>query len=310
LAFRSPKWEKLHSQGAPLHETKELKVTLKNVKSVAIDCINSEHIRQLSVKSVMTFDLYFKSEQIDIFLCYLLLYMDTFFKLECHGSDSTRVFSAGEGEEEGGSESKLNECLHRYKLALAETYSGMILGLGFEEFHHMKSGKSRISSTKTDRELFEVLYEFLMCVVWITFHRQHWPLIHREVGRLLRTFAFNRSVLPEEPDNGHPLEEGEEEVDKTYTKSFAVGSLHNMYSPIMGALLPETNCKDSTSLSPSSLNASKKARDDLFSEPCHRADLDEFLEERVGVGIIGEPLAKYNKNTLLPVDDNDTEDSK
>jgi hypothetical protein len=90
LAFRSPKWEKLHSQGAPLHETKELKVTLKNVKSVAIDCINSEHIRQLSVKSVMTFDLYFKSEQIDIFLCYLLLYMDTFFKLECHGSDSTR----------------------------------------------------------------------------------------------------------------------------------------------------------------------------------------------------------------------------
>ena len=36
----------------------------------------------------------------------------------------------------------------------------------------------------------------------------------------------------------------------------------------------------------------------------------EFLEERVGVGIIGEPLAKYNKNTLLPVDDNDTEDSK
>ena len=36
LVFRSPKWEKLHSQGAPLHETKELKVTLKNVKSKSI----------------------------------------------------------------------------------------------------------------------------------------------------------------------------------------------------------------------------------------------------------------------------------
>ena len=29
----------------------------------------------------------------------------------------------------------------------------------------------------------QVFYEFLMSVVWVVFHRQHWQLIHREVGR-------------------------------------------------------------------------------------------------------------------------------
>jgi hypothetical protein len=59
---------------------------------------------------------------------------------------------------------------------------------------NMQSLSLRASKIHRDQHLYEVIYEFAMFVTWITFGYKEWNIIHRELGRLFKTPAFNRDM--------------------------------------------------------------------------------------------------------------------
>ena len=63
-----------------------------------------------------------------------------------------------------------------------------------EQLHHMNRGKCRVSTTLTDRQMFEALYSYAVEFIWVAFGRRDRDLIETEVGRLLRSGAFNRAL--------------------------------------------------------------------------------------------------------------------
>ena len=87
--------------------------------------------------------------------------------------------------------------LKRLVKSLARCYCMLILGLKAEEYHHMNSGKNLVSSGFKDRGLYETFYPYCTFFIWITFKRRDYELVRREIGRLLRSNAFNSKIKVE-----------------------------------------------------------------------------------------------------------------
>jgi len=101
---------------------------------------------------------------------------------------------------------KTQQELAQAKVNLGEAYSFFIVGLGHRNSHHTQQGRLKVSRTLTDQDFYEAIYEFAMYVTWVTFSYQHWETIHRELGRLFRTPAFNRDLQASAKDTHTEVE--------------------------------------------------------------------------------------------------------
>jgi hypothetical protein len=73
----------------------------------------------------------------------------------------------------------------------------LILGIEAAEYHHMNSGKNLVSSGFKDRGIYETFYPYCTFLIWITYKRRDYELVRREIGRLLRSDAFNSKLKVE-----------------------------------------------------------------------------------------------------------------
>lgn len=195
---------------------------------------------------------------------------------------------------------------------LARCYCMLILGLGSAEYHHMNGGKNRVSSGFKDRGLFETLYPFCIFFIWITFKRRDYEQIRSEIGRVLRSDAFNsaikvESILEEEnritqfdhrnrnkeailnkyEENRILLNEFKSKISNRKTSTTVLAQR----SPALVSLLPSSveNSKWLFNRRGENLNNFGTGDED------NEEDENDILNE---VGIIGQPMKLFHVKTL------------
>ncbi|XP_071963671.1 protein phosphatase 1 regulatory subunit 36-like [Antedon mediterranea] len=287
--------------------TKETTVTLERIKDVTLASLNevnfSTELFEMSLLSL---------EQFDVFLLGLLNYFASFFDkiaLENKPKPMTTEPSQKEKKEMASIIGRMDAT----QKGLAQSYCVLVLGLGLQSHHHMACGGSRVSSTYRDRLMYESLYKFCVYVVWIAFRRRDYDVIHKEVGRLLRSDVFNPALrvknAPAEDDLVDTEKKYQTEIDyekwksdflapaqhrKTKPKRPAITSIINQRSPMLVSVLPTP----------------KEESNWLFNthKPNHSGNMN-IHEDKIAfgtklskrVGILGEPLSGFNQNTLAAV---------
>ncbi|XP_078516438.1 protein phosphatase 1 regulatory subunit 36 [Lissotriton helveticus] len=275
-------------------------VTLDDVKSVALDLLE-EHERQ----HMVLFSTEIRNQQLDDFLMALLYYLNWYIErmfLDKKPNPLMTNISRLEMEEK-------DEVFTKTELAekhFAHMYCILVLGVGNPELHHMACGRSKASTTQKDRNLYEALYNFSAAVAWVAFRRKHLNIILEEVGRLLRSNAFNPALRLNED-----LEENQTKHSfgkrKTINKRPAIRSIIHQRSPALISLMPSP----------------KERADYIFQQhqlhpnSIHRLiDSDKWLEMTSDmftskVGIIGELSKNFNLQSLIPLNvDDDDEDEE
>ncbi|XP_058843990.1 protein phosphatase 1 regulatory subunit 36-like isoform X3 [Acipenser ruthenus] len=242
-----------------------------------------EHITVEDVKSV-AFNLLQENESLSIPLCF-----------------TTVMSEQSVTERKAVAEACAKVEIARKQLALK--YSILVLGLGMSQQHHMACGKSRVSSTYKDRQLFECLYNFCAYVAWVTFRRKDLKGIQEEVGRLLRSDTFNPAIrvrqASEEQSKKKSTVKGKvcpPERRKRNPKRPAIKSIINQRSPVIVSLLPSPKEKSQYLFKPHRLDQDKTI------DSC---DIEALVDELSAAlssnfGIIGEPLSQYSMQTLVP----------
>ncbi|XP_032883405.1 protein phosphatase 1 regulatory subunit 36 isoform X2 [Amblyraja radiata] len=167
-------------------------VTLNDIKYAALLLLGEKD----PVGTRKRFRPMLRKQQLDDFLMALIRYFSIL--LPNVGSESKAADFVTNVE-------KVEKDVCQCKIAqkqLAHTYATLLLGLGMMELHHMACGKSLGSATRKDRLLFECLYAYSVHVVWVTYGRKNLEVIRAEVGRLLRSEAFNPAQYMKEKDQG------------------------------------------------------------------------------------------------------------
>ncbi|CAB1321086.1 unnamed protein product, partial [Coregonus sp. 'balchen'] len=195
-----------------------------------------------------------RSRELDEFLAALLLYLSCYFERKYLEKKPKPLMA----EQSITEKQVMAETLAKVELAqkqLAFCYSSLVLGLGLSQQHHMACGRSRVSLTYKDRQLYECLYSFFCYVAWVTFSRKDLKGIQEEVGRLLRSDTFNPSLRTRVEATEDTLaqdsstKEGQTEP-KEHTQSHnaseqrksqrrpALSKIVTQRSPVMVSLLP------------------------------------------------------------------------
>lgn len=224
--------------------------------------------------------------------------------------------SASEKQRIEASEKNLNVTLK----ALAKGYSMLILGIGAVEYHHMNCGKSRVSCAFRDRGIFETLYPFCVFFIWICFMRRDYDNIKKEIGRLMKSDAFNNNSKAEQFN-----QDDEEEKDKKIkmrirdkstilahfemhklplsdtknTRKTASAALLNQRSPALVSLLPLPQEQSKFLFAKKGDNYEALLKEELSA--------DEKVLCKQNVGIIGQPIKLFNLKTLIPRGSNEDE---
>uniref|UniRef100_A0A674DDE9 Protein phosphatase 1 regulatory subunit 36 n=1 Tax=Salmo trutta TaxID=8032 RepID=A0A674DDE9_SALTR len=209
------------------------------------------------------------------------------------------------------------ETLAKVELAqkqLAFCYSSLVLGLGLSQQHHMACGRSRVSLTYKDRQLYECLYSFFCYVAWVTFSRKELRGIQEEVGRLLRSDTFNpalRTRIDATEDTlaqDSSTKEGQTEP-KVHTQSHnapeqrksqrrpALSKIVTQRSPVMVSLLPYPR-EEAPHLF-RRYKPRKQSQAKLYNPETLMEELKEQLAS-VSFGILGKPLSQFSCTTLMP----------
>ncbi|KAK6481462.1 protein phosphatase 1 regulatory subunit 36-like [Huso huso] len=273
-------------------------ITVEDVKSVAFNLLQENE----SLSIPLCFTTVMRSQQLNNFLSALLLYVSCYFEKEALERKPKPLMS-----EQSVTERKaVAEACAKVEIArkqLALKYSILVLGLGMSQQHHMACGKSRVSSTYKDRQLFECLYNFCAYVAWVTFRRKDLKGIQEEVGRLLRSDTFNPAIrvrqASEEQSKKKSTVKGKvcpPERRKRNPKRPAIKSIINQRSPVIVSLLPSPKEKSQYLFKPHRLDQDKTI------DSC---DIEALVDELSAAlssnfGIIGEPLSQYSMQTLVP----------
>lgn len=276
-------------------------VTLEDVKSVALDLLE-EHERQ----HMVLFSTEIRNQQLDDFLMALLYYLNCYLErmfVDKKPNPLMTNISRLEMEE-------MNEVLTRTELAekhFAHMYCMLVLGVGNPEQHHMACGRSKASTTQKDRNLYEALYNFSIAVAWVAFRRKDLNIILEEVGRLLRSNAFNPALRVKED-----LEESQTKLSfekrKTINKRPAIRSIVNQRSPALISLMPSPKEKADYLFQQHQLHPNSTQRP-IDSDKWMEMSSDMFTSK---VGIIGERSRNFNPQSLIPhnADDDDDDETK
>ncbi|XP_062589006.1 protein phosphatase 1 regulatory subunit 36-like isoform X1 [Saccostrea cucullata] len=307
----------------PIKQTTEHStVTLDDVKGVAYSLISDgENLSD-------TFEGIFHTDQFDNFLLHLLSYFHCFFdKLHQEHKINTTTYIEPSKSEKEAYEVACAKLKVAHRL-LGQSYCLLVLGLGLETVHHMACGGSRVSSTLKDRSMFETLYSFCAYFVWIAFKKKEYENIRKEVGRLLRSDTFNPAIrvknAPDEKDlkDKKDKENKEEkkltpaEYRRLHPKRPAIKSIIHQRSPAIVAVLPSPKeeahwlFKMRNALPPSELEKIGRGEEEEEEEVLEENQI--YLNKKsIKIGIIGEPLAMFNLQTLSPLGaDNEDEENE
>ncbi|KAI3386995.1 hypothetical protein SNEBB_004802 [Seison nebaliae] len=96
----------------------------------------------------------------------------------------------------------VHDSMNQTLKCVGESYAALILGyVGADpdeqiiRFHRCP---------QIDRNIYELLYQLAILVVWITFERKHLDLITLEIGRMFRSNVFNPALRSEMKDENYP----------------------------------------------------------------------------------------------------------
>lgn len=308
----------------PIKQTTEHStVTLDDVKGVAYSTIfDGENLSE-------TFEGIFHTDQFDNFLLHLLSYFHCFFdKLHQEHKINTTTYIEPSKSEKEAYEVACAKLKVAHRL-LGQSYCLLVLGLGLENVHHMACGGSRVSSTLKDRSMFETLYSFCAYFVWIAFKKREYENVRKEIGRLLRSDTFNPAIrvknAPDEKDLKEKKDKENKEEKKLtpaeyrrlHPKRPAIKSIIHQRSPAIVAVLPSPKeeahwlFKMRNALSPSELEKIGRGEEEEEEEEVFEEDQIYLNKKTIKIGIIGEPLAMFNLQTLSPLGaDNEDEENE
>ncbi|KAK3093757.1 hypothetical protein FSP39_019782 [Pinctada imbricata] len=290
------------SPHAPIKQTTEhTTVTLEDVKGVALTTTSDgDNISE-------AFDGIFGTDQFENFLMHLLRYFHCFFdKLHQEHKINTTTYIEPSLSEKKAYEDACEKLKVAHRL-LGQSYCMLVLGLGLEPQHHMSCGQSRVSSTLKDRSMFETLYRFCEFFVWIAFRKKEYDNIRKELGCLLRSDTFNPAIRVKNAPDEKDLKEKKEKEEKKLTPA-EYRRLHPQRSPAIVAVLPspkeEANWLFRTRNPLSAVELSRIGREDSDLEELMDPGVEESIyidKKNFKIGIIGEPLAQFNLQTLSPL---------
>ncbi|XP_013409842.1 protein phosphatase 1 regulatory subunit 36 [Lingula anatina] len=301
-------------------------VTLTDVKLVAMDLLQQDMLI-LSEKNGKDQDIsdnfdnekygLLWSEAFDDFLMYLLNYFHCYFEKKNQEEKKNPNYIEPSLSEKKAYE----EACQKLQVAqkhLGQSYCVLILGLDMQFQHHMACGSSRVSTTRTDRVLYENLYNFCIFFTWVAFRRKDLNSIKVELGRMLRSDTFNPAIrVKYAPDSVEPSADDSDKEKKTpeeekkltpaeyrrlHPKRPAIKSIINQRSPALVSILPSPNeeanwlFRRQRPLSPKTLGSIGKEETDELEE-----DFVSFSKANFKMGIIGEPFSNFNHLTLTPL---------
>ncbi|XP_066572075.1 protein phosphatase 1 regulatory subunit 36 [Amia ocellicauda] len=275
-------------------------VTIEDIKNVALNLLQENEAQSIP----LCFMAVMRSQQLNDFLSALLLYLSCYFEKQALEKKPKPLMAEPSiTERRNMAEACAKVELARKKLAFM--YSVLVLGLGLSQQHHMDCGRSRVSATYKDRQLFECLYSFSAYAAWVTFKRSDLQGIQEEVGRLLRSDTFNPASRVKEHDEEQAgkdtyLIEGTASAlvkRKLKSRRPAIKSIINQRSPVIISLLPSPKEKAQH------LFKSSRQEQDIDTDLCDTEALMEQLMETFSsnVGIIGQPLSQFSRHTLVPL---------
>jgi protein phosphatase 1 regulatory subunit 36 len=258
--------------------------------------------------------------QFDDFLMYLLNYFHWFFEKRAQDTKPNPM-NIEPSRAEIQLHQELCDKLENARKQLGRAYCVLILGIGLGDHHHMSCGRSRVSSTYKDRQMYETMYSFLTFLVWICFKRKEFEVVKKEIGRILRSDTFNPALrVKMAPAETH--EEGEAEKKLTpaeyrrlHGKRPPIKSIINQRSLVLVSIMPDPReeadwlFNRSGALSPTTLNNMAKEELDEIGPSVGYQDINL---SKLKVGIIGEPCSQFNPITLTPLglDTEEEEDSE
>jgi protein phosphatase 1 regulatory subunit 36 len=169
-------------------------VSLEDVKAVAVRYISTGLLEKMKTSTAVTFDEFYRTDTMNTFLWAVLLYYNAFINHKKASDDDNIKIPGALGEEAQKALRTAEQELAQASVNLGEQYSQLNIGQSYTGIHHSCQGRLRASKSHRDQHLYEVIFEFAMFVTWITFGYKDWNIIHRELGRLFKTQAFNRDM--------------------------------------------------------------------------------------------------------------------
>ncbi|XP_062385539.1 protein phosphatase 1 regulatory subunit 36 isoform X2 [Sardina pilchardus] len=289
-------------------------VTIEHVKQVALSLLQENE----AIPIPLCFLSLMKCMELNEFLAALLLYLSCYFeKKSLERKPKPLMAEPSVTEKQVMAETCAKVDLAQKQLALR--YSTLILGLGLSQQHHMSCGRSKVSWTHRDRQLYECLYSFVCYAAWVTFGRKDLEGIQEEVGRLLRSDTFNPTLNVKESERSENQEESKANskepspVTSERRKSErrpALSKIVTQRSPVMVSLLPFPREEAPH------LFQRTHPRERSAAKLCNTEELMEQLSEQLAsfsFGILGKPLTQFSRTTLMPrwsehYDDEDDDD--
>ncbi|KAE8586919.1 hypothetical protein XENTR_v10021800 [Xenopus tropicalis] len=286
-------------------------VTLEDVKCVALNLLQEQE-RQC----ITSFSTAVRSQLLDEFLMALLYYLSCYLQkhsLETKPKSLMLNPSIFEKQE-------ITEVLTRMESALkhfAHLYCIIVLGEGMMEQHHMACGKNKASATNKDRRFYECLYSYCIYIAWVVFRRKDLNVIEEEVGRLLRSNAFNPALRPKDVPKDQSwniyVEKKKSKKKTTYVenrkesiKRPAIKSILTQCSPTLTSLIPSPKERSNYLFHKHTLHPSSQLG---VSDTVNWLDMSpSFITPRIG--ILGEPLKNFHLHSLIPVGAEEEEEEK
>ncbi|KAK6327330.1 hypothetical protein J4Q44_G00029750 [Coregonus suidteri] len=254
-------------------------VTIEDVKQVALSLLQENDALPIP----LCFLSVLKSRELDEFLAALLLYLSCYFERKYLEKKPKPLMA----EQSITEKQVMAETLAKVELAqkqLAFCYSSLVLGLGLSQQHHMACGRSRVSLTYKDRQLYECLYSFFCYVA-------------TRVEATEDTLAQDSSTKegqtePKEHTQSHNASE-----QRKSQRRPALSKIVTQRSPVMVSLLPYPREEAPQ------LFRRYRPRKHSQAKLCNPETLMEELKEQlasVSFGILGKPLSQFSCTTLMP----------
>ncbi|KAK3512129.1 hypothetical protein QTP70_031241 [Hemibagrus guttatus] len=245
-----------------------------------------------------------QSKELDAFLAALLLYLHCYWQRKAL-EERSKPLMVEQSVTEQQMTAEASVKLELAKKHLAICYSSLVLGQGLSQQHHMACGRSRVSSTYSDRHLYECLYSFFCYVAWVTFGRHDLKGIQIEINRLLRPDTFNFALRAQINEAEEEEEEQEITQEENQTKTIpssrksrhkpGIISTLTQCSPVMMSILPSAREKASNLLQSSS---HKQQPNELIDTDVLMEELSQQLAS-CSFGILGKPLSQLRHNPVV-----------
>ncbi|XP_075049695.1 protein phosphatase 1 regulatory subunit 36 isoform X3 [Mixophyes fleayi] len=275
-------------------------VTLEDVKSEYVIGVALNLLEEDERLCMISFFEAVRTQHTDAFLMALLHYLSCF--LEKHSlQKKPKAFmlktSLLEQREMADIKVRTDSALKQ----LAHMYCVLVLGEGMSSQHHMACGKSRASATRRDRRLYESLYNFCIHVGWVVFRRKELAVIQAEVGRLLRSNAFNPALrvndAPPEPGRASKKTATYAGNRKVNAKRPAIKSIITQRSPVLISLMPSPKERSRYLFQQHTLHPGES------TEPADTGSRLGMFPAGITlrIGILGEPLKQFYYHTLIPL---------